>query len=170
MFELLYQILHQNWRYFFKTSVLISVQRGAVEDTMENEAQFTAAMQVGFIQMPVPVTVVLLWTIKYTFSFLVFILMGLYSNVCVKIKVLSVRHKIVCPFYVLKVRRADRFKLCLKLSLLHFLSYPFRLLDSHSSSLTSTSSSKIFPIWSHWTASTSCIPEYVHFSFPYISL
>ncbi|XP_037544857.1 exportin-6 [Nematolebias whitei] len=45
MFELLYQILHQNWRYFFKTSVLISVQRGAVEDTMENEAQFTAAMQ-----------------------------------------------------------------------------------------------------------------------------
>lgn len=53
MFELLYQILHQNWRYFFKTSVLISVQRGAVEDTMENEAQFTAAMQVGFIQIPV---------------------------------------------------------------------------------------------------------------------
>lgn len=47
MFELLYQILHQNWRYFFKTSVLTSVQRGAAEDTMENEAQFTAAMQVG---------------------------------------------------------------------------------------------------------------------------
>lgn len=46
MFELLYQILHQNWRYFFKTSVLTSVQRGAAEDTMENEAQFTAAMQV----------------------------------------------------------------------------------------------------------------------------
>lgn len=46
MFELLYQILHQNWRYFFKTSVLTSVQRGASEDTMENEAQFTAAMQV----------------------------------------------------------------------------------------------------------------------------
>uniref|UniRef100_A0A671WJD7 Exportin 6 n=1 Tax=Sparus aurata TaxID=8175 RepID=A0A671WJD7_SPAAU len=45
MFELLYQILHQNWRYFFKTSVLTSVQRGAPEDTMENEAQFTAAMQ-----------------------------------------------------------------------------------------------------------------------------
>ncbi|KAK5856463.1 hypothetical protein PBY51_008055 [Eleginops maclovinus] len=45
MFELLYQILHQNWRYFFKTSVLTSVQRGAIEDTMENEAQFTAAMQ-----------------------------------------------------------------------------------------------------------------------------
>lgn len=48
MFELLYQILHQNWRYFFKTSVLTSVQRGAAEDTMENEAQFTAAMQVCF--------------------------------------------------------------------------------------------------------------------------
>uniref|UniRef100_A0A4W6ES94 Exportin 6 n=1 Tax=Lates calcarifer TaxID=8187 RepID=A0A4W6ES94_LATCA len=45
MFELLYQILHQNWRYFFKTSVLTSVQRGAAEDTMENEAQFAAAMQ-----------------------------------------------------------------------------------------------------------------------------
>uniref|UniRef100_A0A672YFB1 Importin N-terminal domain-containing protein n=1 Tax=Sphaeramia orbicularis TaxID=375764 RepID=A0A672YFB1_9TELE len=46
MFELLYQILHQNWRYFFKTSVLTSVQRGgAAEDVMENEAQFTAAMQ-----------------------------------------------------------------------------------------------------------------------------
>ncbi|XP_068613529.1 exportin-6-like [Brachionichthys hirsutus] len=45
IFELLYQILHQNWRYFFKTSVLTSAQRGAAEDTMENEAQFTAAMQ-----------------------------------------------------------------------------------------------------------------------------
>uniref|UniRef100_A0A3B3YX66 Importin N-terminal domain-containing protein n=1 Tax=Poecilia mexicana TaxID=48701 RepID=A0A3B3YX66_9TELE len=45
MFELLYQILHQNWRYFFKTSVLTSVQKGGVDDTMENEAQFTAAMQ-----------------------------------------------------------------------------------------------------------------------------
>ncbi|XP_056435867.1 exportin-6 [Gadus chalcogrammus] len=45
MFELLYQVLHQNWRYFFKTSVLASVQRGVAEDTMENEAQFTAAMQ-----------------------------------------------------------------------------------------------------------------------------
>ncbi|KAF3700337.1 Exportin-6 [Channa argus] len=45
MFELLYQILHQNWRYFFKTSVLTSVQRGGGEDTMENEAQFIATMQ-----------------------------------------------------------------------------------------------------------------------------
>uniref|UniRef100_A0A3B4AKJ8 Importin N-terminal domain-containing protein n=1 Tax=Periophthalmus magnuspinnatus TaxID=409849 RepID=A0A3B4AKJ8_9GOBI len=45
MFELLYQILHQNWRYFFKTSVLTTVQKGASEDVMENEAQFTAAMQ-----------------------------------------------------------------------------------------------------------------------------
>ncbi|MED6276870.1 Exportin-6 [Characodon lateralis] len=45
MFELLYQILHHNWRYFFKTSVLTSVQRGGVDDTIENEAQFTAAMQ-----------------------------------------------------------------------------------------------------------------------------
>ncbi|XP_077590273.1 exportin-6 [Stigmatopora nigra] len=45
MFELLYQILHQNWRYFFKTSILTSVQRGAPEDAMENETQFVAAMQ-----------------------------------------------------------------------------------------------------------------------------
>lgn len=54
MFELLYQILHQNWRYFFKTSVLTTVQKGAAEDTMENEPQFTAAMQVGlcfYLQM-----------------------------------------------------------------------------------------------------------------------
>ncbi|KAG5831910.1 hypothetical protein ANANG_G00285420 [Anguilla anguilla] len=45
MFELLYQILHHNWRYFFKTSVLASVQRGVSEEPMENEAQFIAAMQ-----------------------------------------------------------------------------------------------------------------------------
>ncbi|CAL1589077.1 unnamed protein product [Knipowitschia caucasica] len=45
MFELLYQILHQNWKYFFKTSVLTTVQKGVSEDVMENEAQFTAAMQ-----------------------------------------------------------------------------------------------------------------------------
>ncbi|CAB1341276.1 unnamed protein product [Coregonus sp. 'balchen'] len=45
MFELLYQVLHHNWRYFFKTSVLASVQRGSPEEAMENEAQFSAAMQ-----------------------------------------------------------------------------------------------------------------------------
>ncbi|KAG7459781.1 hypothetical protein MATL_G00214320 [Megalops atlanticus] len=45
MFELLYQVLHHNWRYFFKTSVLASVQRGVSEEPMENEAQFIAAMQ-----------------------------------------------------------------------------------------------------------------------------
>lgn len=46
MFELLFQILHQNWRFFFKTSVLNSVQRTGAEEHMENEAQFIAAMQV----------------------------------------------------------------------------------------------------------------------------
>lgn len=46
MFELLYQVLHHNWRYFFKTSILASVQRGVAEEAMENEAQFSAAMQV----------------------------------------------------------------------------------------------------------------------------
>lgn len=52
MFELLYQILHQNWRYFFKTSILTTVQKGAAEDTMENEPQFTATMQVCFCFNP----------------------------------------------------------------------------------------------------------------------
>uniref|UniRef100_A0AAR2KIS4 Importin N-terminal domain-containing protein n=1 Tax=Pygocentrus nattereri TaxID=42514 RepID=A0AAR2KIS4_PYGNA len=45
MFELLFQILHQNWRFFFKTSVLSSVQRSGAEEHMENQAQFIAAMQ-----------------------------------------------------------------------------------------------------------------------------
>ncbi|KAL0993693.1 hypothetical protein UPYG_G00111800 [Umbra pygmaea] len=45
MFELLYQVLHHNWRYFFKTSVLASVHRGLSEEAMENEAHFSAAMQ-----------------------------------------------------------------------------------------------------------------------------
>ncbi|KAM6962761.1 exportin-6 [Aplochiton taeniatus] len=45
LFELLYEVVHHNWRYFFKTSVLSSVQRGVAEEVMENEAQFTAAMQ-----------------------------------------------------------------------------------------------------------------------------
>uniref|UniRef100_A0A8D0CE85 Exportin 6 n=1 Tax=Scleropages formosus TaxID=113540 RepID=A0A8D0CE85_SCLFO len=45
MFELLYQVLHHNWRFFFKASVLSSVQRGGAEEPMENEAQFVAAMQ-----------------------------------------------------------------------------------------------------------------------------
>lgn len=45
LFELLFQILHQNWRFFFKTSVLSSVQRTGAEEHMENQSQFTAAMQ-----------------------------------------------------------------------------------------------------------------------------
>uniref|UniRef100_A0A4W4GQB2 Importin N-terminal domain-containing protein n=1 Tax=Electrophorus electricus TaxID=8005 RepID=A0A4W4GQB2_ELEEL len=45
MFELLFQILHHNWRFFFKTSVLSSVQRSGAEEHMENQAQFIAAMQ-----------------------------------------------------------------------------------------------------------------------------
>uniref|UniRef100_A0A672S5B3 Importin N-terminal domain-containing protein n=1 Tax=Sinocyclocheilus grahami TaxID=75366 RepID=A0A672S5B3_SINGR len=47
MFELLFQILHQNWRFFFKSSVLSSVQRSGAEELMENQAQFIAAMQVS---------------------------------------------------------------------------------------------------------------------------
>ncbi|KAM8798588.1 exportin-6 isoform 3-T3 [Eudromia elegans] len=45
LFELLFRILHHNWRYFFKSSVLASVQRGIAEEQMENEAQFSAIMQ-----------------------------------------------------------------------------------------------------------------------------
>uniref|UniRef100_A0A673JZR1 Exportin-6 n=1 Tax=Sinocyclocheilus rhinocerous TaxID=307959 RepID=A0A673JZR1_9TELE len=45
MFELLFQILHQNWRFFFKSSVLSSVQRTGAEELIENQAQFIAAMQ-----------------------------------------------------------------------------------------------------------------------------
>ncbi|OPJ87659.1 exportin-6 isoform C [Patagioenas fasciata monilis] len=45
LFELLFRILHHNWRYFFKSSVLASVQRGVAEEQMENEAQFSAIMQ-----------------------------------------------------------------------------------------------------------------------------
>uniref|UniRef100_A0A673NGG2 Exportin-6-like n=1 Tax=Sinocyclocheilus rhinocerous TaxID=307959 RepID=A0A673NGG2_9TELE len=45
MFELLFQILHQNWRFFFKSSVMSSVQRSGAEELMENQAQFIAAMQ-----------------------------------------------------------------------------------------------------------------------------
>ncbi|XP_072337474.1 exportin-6 isoform X2 [Scyliorhinus torazame] len=45
LFELLYQILHNNWRFFFKSSVLASIQRGTTEEPMENEAQFASAMQ-----------------------------------------------------------------------------------------------------------------------------
>ncbi|XP_058012882.1 exportin-6 isoform X2 [Ahaetulla prasina] len=45
LYELLFRILHHNWRYFFKSNVLASVQRGVAEEQMENGAQFTAVMQ-----------------------------------------------------------------------------------------------------------------------------
>lgn len=46
LFELLFRTLHHNWRHFFKSSVLASVQRGVAEEPMENEPQFSAIMQV----------------------------------------------------------------------------------------------------------------------------
>jgi hypothetical protein len=46
LFELLFRTLHHNWRYFFKSTVLASVQRGIAEEQMENEPQFSAIMQV----------------------------------------------------------------------------------------------------------------------------
>uniref|UniRef100_A0ACB8FLN7 Exportin-6 n=1 Tax=Sphaerodactylus townsendi TaxID=933632 RepID=A0ACB8FLN7_9SAUR len=45
LFELLFRILHHNWRHFFKSSVLASVQRGVADDHMDNEPQFRAIMQ-----------------------------------------------------------------------------------------------------------------------------
>uniref|UniRef100_H9GNQ4 Importin N-terminal domain-containing protein n=1 Tax=Anolis carolinensis TaxID=28377 RepID=H9GNQ4_ANOCA len=45
LFELLFRVLHHNWRYFFKSSILASVQRGAADEQMENQAQFSAIMQ-----------------------------------------------------------------------------------------------------------------------------
>lgn len=45
LFELLFRTLHHNWRYFFKSTVLASVQRGLAEEQMENEPQFSAIMQ-----------------------------------------------------------------------------------------------------------------------------
>ena len=43
LYELLHQILHNNWRYFFKGSVL-SMMKGHA-DEVENEGQFTSIMQ-----------------------------------------------------------------------------------------------------------------------------
>ncbi|KAK7833248.1 hypothetical protein U0070_017247 [Myodes glareolus] len=45
LFELLFRTLHHNWRYFFKSTVLASVQRGIAEEQMDNEPQFSAIMQ-----------------------------------------------------------------------------------------------------------------------------
>ncbi|ELK10904.1 Exportin-6 [Pteropus alecto] len=45
LFELLFRTLHHNWRFFFKSTVLASVQRGIAEEQMENEPQFSAIMQ-----------------------------------------------------------------------------------------------------------------------------
>lgn len=49
LFELLFRTLHHNWRYFFKSTVLASVQRGLAEEPMENEPQFSAIMQVPYV-------------------------------------------------------------------------------------------------------------------------
>lgn len=46
LFELLFRTLHHNWRYFFKSTILASVQRGMAEEQMENQPQFSAIMQV----------------------------------------------------------------------------------------------------------------------------
>ncbi|KAM4631697.1 exportin-6 isoform 1-T1 [Discoglossus pictus] len=45
LFELLFQLLHHNWRYFFRSSVLASVQREGGDEPMENQEQFIAVMQ-----------------------------------------------------------------------------------------------------------------------------
>ncbi|XP_044160267.1 LOW QUALITY PROTEIN: exportin-6 [Bufo gargarizans] len=46
LFELLFQLLHHNWRYFYRSSVLASVHRdGGGDEPMENQAQFIGVMQ-----------------------------------------------------------------------------------------------------------------------------
>ncbi|XP_063286607.1 exportin-6 isoform X3 [Pelobates fuscus] len=45
LFELLFQLLHNNWRYFFRSSILDSVNRDAGDEPMENQAQFVVVMQ-----------------------------------------------------------------------------------------------------------------------------
>lgn len=45
LFELLFQLLHHNWRYFYRSSVLASVHRDGADEPMENQAQFIAVMQ-----------------------------------------------------------------------------------------------------------------------------
>ncbi|KAE8579138.1 hypothetical protein XENTR_v10023922 [Xenopus tropicalis] len=45
LFELLFQLLHHNWRYFYRSSVLASVQRDGSDEPMENQAQFVVVMQ-----------------------------------------------------------------------------------------------------------------------------
>lgn len=42
-YELLHQLLLHNWRYFFRSSLLAKMSAG--EETVENQAQFTAIMQ-----------------------------------------------------------------------------------------------------------------------------
>lgn len=43
-YELLHQLLLHNWRYFFRSSLLARMSAG--EETVENQPQFTAIMQV----------------------------------------------------------------------------------------------------------------------------
>ncbi|KAG8433210.1 hypothetical protein GDO86_017484 [Hymenochirus boettgeri] len=45
LFELLFQLLHHNWRYFFRSSVLARVHRDGADEPMENQAQFIVVMQ-----------------------------------------------------------------------------------------------------------------------------
>ncbi|MEE6497274.1 hypothetical protein FKM82_002687 [Ascaphus truei] len=45
LFELLFQLLHHNWRYFFRSSVLASMNREGADEPMENQAQFIVVMQ-----------------------------------------------------------------------------------------------------------------------------
>ena len=45
-YELLHQLLLHNWRYFFRSSLLARMSAG--EETVENQPQFTAVMQVCY--------------------------------------------------------------------------------------------------------------------------
>ena len=49
LYNLLFELLQNKWRYFFSASVLTSLQSGT--ETVENEQQFVAIMQVGRVRM-----------------------------------------------------------------------------------------------------------------------
>ena len=171
MFELLYQILHQNWRYFFKTSVLTSVQRGAAEETMENEAQFTAAMQVS---VPSHSIEPLYHCVRYfCFSNEELFIFSMMSCSFVPLTIQNTKSKqnCVCVFCSQNPQLTHFFiseltdEVIVESSLTSFPDLCWNVVsrrsDSRSCSPTSTSSSRTSYIWSRWTPSTSCITEWV---------
>ena len=46
LYELLHELLQNNWRYFFKDSVLIAFKSSQNNENVENQQQFIDIMQV----------------------------------------------------------------------------------------------------------------------------